>query len=77
MELVKGIIIIRKPKLSLSKKSRELLKFTFKASSLKKILGLGITHWAFILFTVVCGVLYLLFCVYLTVDMVRLYCTVL
>lgn len=37
--------------------------------SISYLTGLGITHWAFILFTVVCGVLYLIFCVYLTVDM--------
>jgi len=59
-----------------AKKPRYLLIFTFKPH-LILFLGLGITHWAFILFTVVCGVLYLIFCVYLTVDMVSLYCTVL
>jgi len=37
--------------------------------SISYLSGLGITSWWFVLITVVMGVLYLLFCVYLTADM--------
>lgn len=33
------------------------------------VIGLQITHWAFILAVVIIGVLYVLFCLYLTIDM--------
>jgi hypothetical protein len=35
------------------------------------VVGLQITHWAFIAAVVIVGVVYVLFCLYLTIDMVN------
>ena len=40
---------------------------------LEYVIGLGITNAFFIIFVVLTGILYLLFCAYLTIDMVMTY----